>query len=126
MTTPLAGRGYREFDAYIKSYGERVVKENPAAITKDLVDHVKDIMIENMDKVGPTSSQNAFSNCELQALNRHTKIEVILKDAESLKQVVSAPCGLACITRLIDAVLVEYEVSQRGERGKTSHVLEEL
>merc|ERR1712070_962065 len=71
MTTPLAGRGYREFDAVIKNYGEQLVRENPQAKTNALVDHVKDIMIENMDK----------------ALSRHTKIEVILKDAESLKQV---------------------------------------
>jgi len=65
----LVGRGYEEFNRVIKEEGRIAMSSNPRQQTEQLVDHVKDVMIQNMEKV----------------LERHTKIEVIMEDAMQLK-----------------------------------------
>eukprot|EP00658_Telonema_sp_P-2_P028981 TRINITY_DN22106_c0_g1_i1.p1 TRINITY_DN22106_c0_g1~~TRINITY_DN22106_c0_g1_i1.p1 ORF type:complete len:219 (+),score=64.39 TRINITY_DN22106_c0_g1_i1:205-861(+) len=69
-TSQLVGRGYAEFDRVIKEVGQDAIAKNPRHATEKLVDHVMDVMIENIEKV----------------LERHTKIEIICEDANSLRQ----------------------------------------
>jgi len=68
-TDQLMSRGYGEFDKTIKDEGTRAMTDNQKHKTGQLVDHVMEVMIENMEKM----------------VARHEKIEVICDDAISLK-----------------------------------------
>lgn len=47
----LVGRGYEEFNKVIREEGKIAMSSNPRQQTEQLVDHVKDVMIQNMEKV---------------------------------------------------------------------------
>ena len=63
----LVGRGYEEFNRVIKEEGRIAMSSNPRQQTEQLVDHVKDVMIQNMEKVR-SSPHSRCSGCSLRFL----------------------------------------------------------
>jgi len=64
------GRGYREFDTKLKEEAKAIMENNKGQQIKNKIDETKGMLIENIDKV----------------LQRHTSIEVICRETESLRE----------------------------------------